>query len=87
MKPIVQITWIDACSAHGWRNEPTAPTANHTIGFLVHTDDDFMEVACTYDPEGGFWNGSISIPQDNIVTYRVIHEGAQEDMEIIFEAE
>lgn len=87
MPAIVQVTWIDAVASVGWRNETTTPSVNHTLGFLVHTDDDYMEVACTYAPDSEMWNASISIPQDNVVTYRVIHEAAQEEMEIVFEAE
>lgn len=83
MKPIVKIAWLDACSAHGWRDEPTPPSINYTIGYEVHHDDEYIEVACTYDPQGGFWNGSISIPKENIVTYDVV-EPAVEQLEIEF---
>ena len=89
MKPIVKVTWLDACSGSGWQNEPTAPSATYTIGYLVYSDDDFMQVACTYDPNSGYWNGAISIPQDNVITYEVINNGDEEEteLEITFEAE
>lgn len=86
MKPIVKLTWLDACSTSGWQIEATAPTPNHTIGYLVYSDDDFMQVACTYDPESGHWNGSISIPQDNIITYQLL-QNEEEELEIVFEAD
>ena len=88
MKPIVKIAWLDACSASGWRNESTPPTANYTVGYEVHNDTDFIEVACTYDPMGGYWNGSISIPKENVITYDIIEEGVdEEEIEIVFEIE
>lgn len=88
MKPIVKIKWLDACSASGWRNEPSSPTVNYTVGFEVHHDDEFIEVACTYDPSGGYWNGSISIPKENVITYDTLQEYVQEfDVEITFESE
>ena len=84
MLPIVKVTWLDAVSASGWRNEPSPPSANYTLGYLVHEDDDFVEVACTYDPESGYWNGSISIPKENIIFYSEVQPN---DLEITFEAE
>ena len=86
MKPIVKITWLDACSASGWRTEPTAPSVNYTVGYEVYNDLEYVEVACTYDPDSGCWNGSISIPQDNIVTYECL-ENKPIDVEITFESE
>jgi hypothetical protein len=90
MPPIVELTWLDAVTNSHWINESNAPTVNHTIGFQVYSDDDYIEVACTYDPESGYWNGSISIPQDNIVTYQILREEkptVDDVVEIIFEAE
>ena len=84
MLPAVKVTWLDACSASGWRTEPSPPSANFTLGYLVHEDDDFVEVACTYDPASGCWNGSISIPRDNIIFFRTIEE---DTVEITFESE
>ena len=84
MLPIVKVTWLDAVSASGWRNESSPPSANYTLGYLVHEDDDFVEVACTYDPESGYWNGSISIPKENIIFYSEVQPN---DLEITFEAE
>ena len=89
MKPVVKIAWLDACSASGWRTEPTPPTANYTVGYEVHHCNEFIEVACTYDPMGEHWNGSISIPKDNVITYDIIEEGYEETkdlkVEITFE--
>jgi len=87
MKPIVKIAWLDACSTAGWQHEPTPPSVNYTIGYEVHHDDEYIQVACTYDPRGGYWTGSVSIPKDNVVTYDVIEEGSDEELEIIFESE
>ena len=89
MKPIVKIKWLDACSASGWRNEPSSPTANYTVGYEVHHDDEFIEVACTYDPVGDYWNGSISIPKDNVITYDKVDEFLcdTDEVEIVFEIE
>ena len=85
MKPIVKVKWIDACSASGWRNESTAPSVNYSIGYEVYKEpNSYIEVACTYDPDSGMWNGSISIPYDNIVSYEVIENDTVE-VEITFE--
>lgn len=83
MKPIVKIVWLDACSTAGWQHEPTAPSVNHTIGYEVHHDDEFIEIACTYDPRGEYWTGSVSIPKENVVTYDVV-EPAVEQLNIEF---
>ena len=86
MKPVVKVKWIDACSASGWRNESTAPSVNYSIGYEVYHDLEYIEIACTYDPDSGMWNGSISIPHDNIVSYEVVNEDSV-DVEITFERE
>ena len=87
MKPIVKITWLDACSASGWRTEPSPPTPNYSIGYLVYEEADYLEIACTYDPDSGCWNGSMSIPRDNIIYFEMLVTDEEKEVEIVFEAD
>ena len=90
MPPLVKIKWLDACSTSGWQHEPTAPSPNYTIGYEVYHDENYIQVACTYEPNGGYWTGSISIPKDNVITYDIFEDYLSEDddkLEIIFEVE
>ena len=87
MPPLVKVTWFDAVTCVGWRNESTAPSENTTVGFLVFSNEEYMELAGTYAEDSEMWNNSISIPSCNIITYSVLDENDTDDLEINFEAE
>ena len=75
MTSIAWLEWTDALAAVGWTEEPAPPTNNVSVGFIVHEDDDYIELACTYAPDTGQWNATMSVPKNMIVKRDTLNLG------------
>ena len=78
---IVRIEWMDAVSGCGWSSAPSTLTANHSAGYVVHEDDDCIQVATTLCPECGIWNATMTIPKNNITVQETLYEIEDENSE------
>lgn len=62
MKPaLVEVTWLDACSHHGWYTDDELPTATlmemKTVGYVVRRRKKDIALAQAHSPEkwGEIW--------------------------------
>lgn len=72
--PLVEVTWIDACSYHGWYTdaelaEVTCLDKMRTIGFLVRKNATEVAVAQTLGGNGK-WSEVWVIPAKNVMKVR-----------------
>lgn len=75
MNAIVWLEWTDAVGSTGWTEETVPPTSNVTVGFIVHEDDDYVEVATTVCTEHGHWASTMSVPKNMITKRDTLHLG------------
>jgi hypothetical protein len=72
--PVVEITWLDAGTAHGWEGDDEVvakPFEVQTIGFLIRDQADCVMVASTACPEKTS-NGRVTIPRGMIQKLRYL---------------
>lgn len=75
MSSIVWIEWTDAVGGTGWTQETVSPSENITVGFIVHEDEAYIEVATTLDTKNGYWNSTMSVPKNMIIKRDTLNLG------------
>lgn len=77
--PAVSVTWLDSGVHidHGWASaekycESTGLNGMtvHTVGILMHEDEDTVMVGLSYDPTHDTWFGAQLIARQNIIVMR-----------------
>lgn len=72
--PVVEVTWLDAGTAHGWEGNDEVeakPFEVMTVGFLLRDQPDCLMVASTTCADKSS-NSRITIPRGMVLSLRVL---------------
>lgn len=70
---LVRVEWTDAFAGAGWTKVFLPPTTVLTVGWLAHEDVEYIVVSNSWDPDGGEFNCSMSIPRGMIETMETLN--------------
>jgi hypothetical protein len=74
-KTLVEVSWIDAVSTHGWETDAETDLESETmttIGFIIAGNEESVIIASTIDATGVSNNCRLKIPVGMINTIREI---------------
>lgn len=76
---LVEVEWVDSCTAGGWRSRASyleeGPTICRTIGYLLHKDKQKIVVIQTQSSSTGHVSDSMAIPVVAVKKMRVLKGG------------
>lgn len=74
---LVEIWWLDTSAQDlGWKSkiEKTKPVLAHSVGFLVHSDDDHYIIAMDVDTADNEHNQRSQIPKGMVKHWRLVRK-------------
>ena len=77
-KQLVEVTWVDAGSTHGWETDTEAdlePEIITTVGFIIAGNKESVIIASTIDATGVSNNCRLKIPVNMITSIKQLKIG------------